>query len=155
MKIFPYFSKVFYSPLVVKCIASKLHYYLNTDTRFVVHKFDEQEFAFDIKADSFFLYNSFLPTVEITVFGRDPVNVKVSVSLRKSTKVMMCFLLILAAFFEIALCLLRLANYFPTLLLLLPLGIIIITLIGSHVGLRLSAKNVFMELINMLNANPA
>lgn len=70
---------------------------------------------------------------------------------------MMYFLLILAALFEIALCLLRLANYFPTLLLLLPLGIIIIiiTLIGSHVGLRLSSKNVFMELINMLNANPA
>lgn len=54
MKIFPYFSKVFYSPLAVKCIARNLHHYLNTDTRFVVHKFDEQEFVFDIKANSYF-----------------------------------------------------------------------------------------------------
>lgn len=151
MCFFPNLYKTLHVSTTKACMIDDLFDFLSQNERFTVKSFYAEGIVFDVKNTNLFMHNSFLPTVNVTIYEAAPLRITISASLKKSTKVILTLLTMIAAVFEVVLGITMLANnYDNALILLLPLGLVLAIFLLAYIGLSVSAKDIVKELTTVI-----
>lgn len=151
MCFFPNLCKTLHVSTTKICMIDDLFDFLSQNERFTVKSFFAAGIVFDVKNTNLLMYNSFLPTVNVTIYEAAPLCITISASLKKSTKVILTLLTMIATVFEVVLGITMLANnYGNALILLLPLGLVLAIFLLAYIGLSVSTKDIVNELTTVI-----